>query len=85
MTLRKIIKTIENIAFQTNILALNAAVEASKEQELAINTIKDGITQISTVVQSNSVISEESAAANEELVSQAQILKRQIGSFRLKG
>ncbi len=58
--------------------------DASREQELAINTIKDGITQISTVVQSNSATSEESAAASEELASQAQILKRLIGSFKLK-
>ena len=59
--------------------------DASKEQELAINTIRDGISQISTVVQSNSATSEESAAASEELASQAQLLKRLIGSFRLKG
>ena len=159
--IQHIIKTIEDIAFQTNILALNAAVEAaragsagkgfavvadevrnlaaksadaakdttaliektltvvengslltgktqeslnsvvagaenvtadikkisdaSKEQELAINTIRDGISQISTVVQYNSATSEESAAASEELASQAQLLKRLIGSFRLKG
>ena len=58
--------------------------DASAEQQLAINTIKDSIEQISTVVQSNSATSEQSAAASEELASQAQVLKRLIGNFQLK-
>ena len=57
---------------------------ASAEQEVAINRIKDSITQISTVIQSNSATSEESAAASEELAGQAQILKRLISKFQLR-
>ncbi len=154
----KIIKTIEDIAFQTNILALNAAVEAAragaagkgfavvadevrnlagKSAEAAKNTaaliestvtsisavtqnaeatvqtmdtinsttkevafdvraiaetvekelitmqqISNGIGQISSVVQTNSATSEESAAASVELSSQANMLREMVAKFR---
>lgn len=63
---------------------INDIAFESDEQAQAINQINCGITQISDVVQSNSAIAEESAAASEELTLQVEILNKMIGKFKLR-
>ena len=52
---------------------------ASKEQAEAIANISDGLAQIARVTQTNSAVSEETAAASEELNSQAEVLRQLVG------
>ena len=64
---------------------MDSIAKASQEQADAITQITVGIDQISSVVQTNSATAEQSAAASEELSSQAQILKDIERKFKLEG
>ncbi len=52
-------------------------------QATSVQQVTIGIDQISSVVQNNSATAEESAAASEELNSQAQLLKNLVGRFEI--
>ena len=62
---------------------ISTITAASNEQSDAIEQVSIGLSQISQVVQSNSAISEETAAASQELNSQAEILKQLVSFFRV--
>ena len=56
----------------------------TKQQAEAAEEISHGIDQIAIVVQSNVTSAESSAAASEELSSQAAVLRELVSRFRLK-
>jgi methyl-accepting chemotaxis protein len=58
--------------------------EASERQAESVRNISLGISQIAQVVQSNSATSEQSAAASEELNSQAEVLQQMISMFKIR-
>ena len=58
---------------------------ASSDQATAVAQVNTGVSQVSQVTQTNSATAEESAAASEELSSQAVMLKEMVGKFTLKG
>ena len=56
---------------------------ASRDQAEAIEQVSIGLGQISNVVQSNSAVSEETAAAAQELNSQAEVLQQLVSYFKV--
>jgi len=56
---------------------------ASAEQIDAIVHIKEGISQVSAVVQTNAATAEENSAASEEMSAQAATLREEVGKFKL--
>ena len=72
----------ENAQESTRLIELLAA--ASAEQVQVISAISQSMDQISGVIQANSALSEESAAAAEEMSAQSILLKQIVEGFRLK-
>ncbi|MCL2202959.1 MAG: methyl-accepting chemotaxis protein [Defluviitaleaceae bacterium] len=62
---------------------INNISSSSKEQAESISQISIGLAQISGVVQSNSAVSQQAAAASEELNSQAEVLQQLVSFFKV--
>jgi methyl-accepting chemotaxis protein len=78
-------KSLEKIVSKTKFTSnlITEIVEASSNQTVSVNQIKEGIEQISSVLQRNASTAETSAANSEELSAQAQILKDLVSQFNL--
>jgi methyl-accepting chemotaxis protein len=75
-------KIVEGVTRVSDIISEIAA--ASNEQSQGIEQINTALNQIDQVTQSNTANAEESAAASEELSSQAEHLKHMVRKFKLK-
>lgn len=69
---------------QAAIALIDKIAQATQEQATAIVQINQGVEQISSVVQTNAATAQQSAAASEELSSQADLLEGLIARFKLK-
>ncbi len=78
-SLSKIVGNIEEVSTIVGIIS-----NACLEQEMAVEQISVGLSQISQVVQANTAISEETASSSQELSSQSELLKAMVSSFRLR-
>lgn len=79
-TAESLLSVVDNVKLVNNSMAEIA--EASDNQALAVAQITEGINQIAGVIESNTATSEESAAASEELSTQANMLKELVGRFQ---
>ncbi len=57
--------------------------QASSEQAVAIEQVRQGLSQVSSVVQTNAATAEENSATSEEMSAQAATLREQVGKFKL--
>lgn len=63
---------------------INKINQASADQAAAIEQIKLGLNQVSSVVQTNAATAEENSATSEEMSAQAVTLREEVGKFRLE-
>ncbi len=76
---------LKNVEEKAGLVEKNIAKidQASSEQAVAIEQIKQGLNQVSSVVQTNAATAEENSATSEEMSAQAATLREEVGKFKL--
>ena len=76
---------LQEVAAETaNVIESIARIEqASGQQAHAIEQIRDGLNQVSAVVQTNAATAEENSATSEEMSAQAVTLHQEVAKFKL--
>lgn len=77
-----ILQNVEKKTSQVNQI-INKINLASSDQAIAIDQIKQGLSQVSSVVQTNAATAEENSATSEEMSAQAVTLREEVGKFKL--
>lgn len=79
-------QSLKEIVEKTNSVneLIQRITDASKEQARAVEELDSGMSQISSVTQTNSATAEESAAASEQLTSQSEMLKELMEKFKTR-
>lgn len=77
-SLNNIVKNVDDTAVLVKEITI-----ASENQTEAITQMTSGVEQISQVVQTNSATAQEIAASSEELVSQTQLIEKEISKYTL--
>ncbi len=76
---------LENVEAKANLVneSIVKIDHASSEQAAAIEQVKLGLNQVSSVIQTNAATAEENSATSEEMSAQAATLQEEVGKFRL--
>ena len=76
---------LEESAKETNeaIVLIDKIAQASQRQADEIIEVDQRVEEISSVIQTNAATAQESAAASEELSSQADVLEKLISKFKI--
>lgn len=79
----QILQDVQNKA-EAVVESIDKIEQASVRQTSAISQIRQGLSQVSAVVQTNAATAEENSAASEEMSAQAAALREEVGKFKLQ-